>query len=84
MGFSHEHRFKKVHDIHYSLKMNIKMLMDYTDTPEEVLQADYDEEHKRSGRNAMAMNAVFAFLNRKQLLKNKCEGKVNGPDDRQL
>ena len=84
MGFSHEHRFKKAHDIHYSLKMNIKMLMDYTDTPEEVLQAVYDEEYRRSGRNAMAMNAVFAFLNRKQLLKNKCEGKVNGPDDRQL
>ena len=48
MGFSHEHRFKKAHDIHYSLKMNIKMVMDYTDTPEEVLQAVYDEEYKRS------------------------------------
>jgi hypothetical protein len=84
MGFSHEHRFKKVHDIHYSLKMNIKMLLDYTDTPEEVLQAVYDEEHKRSGRNAMAMNAVFAFLNRKQLLKNKSQEDTNGPDKHQL
>jgi len=78
MGFSHEHRFKKAHDIHYSLKMSIKMVMDYTDTPEEVLQAVYDEEYKRSGRNAMAMNAVFAFLNRKQLLKNKCGEDTNG------
>ena len=84
MGFSHEHRFKKVHDIHYSLKMNIKMLLDYTDTPEEVLQAVYDEEYRRSGRNAMAMNAVFAFLNRKQLLKNKSQEDTNGPDKHQL
>jgi hypothetical protein len=84
MGFSHEHRFKKAHDIHYSLKMNIKMVLDYTDTPEEVLQAVYDAEYKRSARNALAMNEVFAFLNRKQLLKNKYQERVNGPDDHQL
>lgn len=78
MGFSHEHRFKKRHDIHYSLRMNIKMVMDYTDTPEEVLHAVYDEEYKRSGRNALAMNAVFGFLNRKHLLKNKSEKEANG------
>ena len=78
MGFSHEHRFKKRHDIHYSLRMNIKMVMDYTDTPEEVLQAVYDEEYTKTHRNARAMNAVFGFLNRKHLLKNKSEKEANG------
>jgi hypothetical protein len=84
MGFSHEHRFKKQNDIHYSLKMNIKMVLDYTDTPEVVLQAVYDEEYKRSSRNALAMNAVFGFLNRKQMLKNKSSEEVNGADKHQL
>lgn len=60
------------------------MVMDYTDTPEEVLQAVYDEEYKRSGRNAIAMGAVFAFLNRKQLLKNKCGEDTNGLVNNQL
>ena len=78
MGFSHEHRFKKAHDIHYSLKMNIQMVMEYTDVRQDVLQAVYDEEYARSHRNALAMNAVFGFLNRKQLLKNKSEREVNG------
>lgn len=78
MGFSHEHRFKKRHDIHYSYNMNIKAIMDYTDEPEAVLQAIYDEEYAKTHRNRIAMGAVFAYLNRKQLLKNKCEGDTNG------
>ena len=84
MGFSHEHRFKKAHDIHYSLKMNIQMVMEYTDVRQDVLQAVYDEEYARSHRNALAMNAVFGFLNRKQLLKNKSEREVNGLVNNQL
>ena len=84
MGFSHEHRFKKAHDIHYSLKMNIPMVMEHTDVPQDVLQAVYDEEYARSHRNALAMNAVFGFLNRKQLLKNKSEKEINGLVNNQL
>ena len=84
MGFSHEHRFKKAHDIHYSLKMNIPMVMEHTDVPQDVLQAVYDEEYARSHRNAPAMNAVFGFLNRKQLLKNKSEKEINGLVNNQL
>jgi len=78
MGFSHEHRWKKLHDIHYSLKMNIPMVMEHTDVPQDVLQAVYDEEYTKTHRNALAMNAVFGFLNRKQLLKNKSEKEANG------
>lgn len=84
MGFSHEHRWKKAHDIHYSYNMNIKAILEYTDVPEEVLQAVYDEEYKRSHRNRTAINAVFGFLNRKQLLKNKTREDTNGPDQHQL
>lgn len=78
MGFSHEHRFKKRHDIHYSYNMNIKAILDYTDEPEVVLQTIYDEEYAKTHRNRIAINAVFAHLNRIQLIKNKSGKEVNG------
>jgi len=84
MGFSHEHRWKKAHDIHYSYNLKIKDILNYTDEPEEVLQAVYDEEYAKTHRNRLAINAVFGYLNRKQLQKNKSSGITNGPDDSQL
>jgi len=84
MGFSHEHRWKKAHDIHYSYNLKIKDILPYTNEPEEVLQAIYDEEYAKTHRNRLAINAVFGYLNRKQLQKNKSSENPSDSDQKKL
>jgi hypothetical protein len=83
MPFSAEHRFKKAHDIHYTIKLNVPWVSEVSGISTDILQPIYDEEFKKTGRNYLAMLAVYSYCNGGRVFKQKhlSDRNTNGGTD---